>query len=35
VVEALIRLRGHAFVSGLSIREVAEQVISHALEMEK
>ncbi len=35
VVEALIRLRGHAFVSGLSIREVAEQVISHALEIEK
>lgn len=35
VVEALIRLRGHGFVSGLSIREVAELVISHALELER
>jgi hypothetical protein len=35
VVEALIRLRGHAFISGLSIRDVSEQVISHALEIEK
>lgn len=35
IVEALVRLRGHAFVSGLTTREVAEQVISRTVVIEK